>query len=214
MYRGLNDKNASQVDVQAFMEERVTSFSNDIEDMVKYLSFTQEGKSESEEEGVSEAFLIDNEKIAQFEMAWKSYGEKIVEQMRLSRNSKKLNKAIMSVTKMTIKSKKSCLATLENYLILFGKEQNCRVEKGRIKAEMNVQPGSIARSRANRTKRRGGKVTLKGRPPKNNQMKRKIIVDGQEEIVNAQPKIKKRKLRRECSFKDSLDKKATLKKTR
>ena len=209
MYRGLNDKNGSHLDVQSFIEEKITNVNNDIEEenMVNDLPLTPEEKSESEEEEVSEkAFLIDNDKIAQFQMAWKCYGEKIVEQMKLSRHSKKLNKAVLSVTKMMIQSKKSRLATLENDLIWFGKEQNCTVEKGRIKAKMNVQPGSIARSRAKRTKRRGKKSTLKGRPPNNNQKKRKLIVDGQEEIINAQPKIKKRKVRRERCFKDSLAK--------
>ena len=57
------------------------NFNNDIKekDMVNDLPLTPEEKSESEEEEVSEeAFLIDNDKIAKFEIAWQCYGEKIV----------------------------------------------------------------------------------------------------------------------------------------
>ena len=43
MYRGLNDKNGSQLDVQSFIEEKVINFNNDFkEDMVNDLPLTPE----------------------------------------------------------------------------------------------------------------------------------------------------------------------------
>ena len=65
---------------------------------------------------------------------------------------------------------------------------------------MNVQPTSLARSRANRAKRRGRKATKRGRPYKD--VGKKVVVDGK--LYPAQAAPKKKKQRSDHAFKVSL----------
>ena len=63
-----------------------------------------------------------------------------------------------------------------------------KLVKGKKRAKMNVQPTSLARSRANRAKRRGRKATKRGRPYKD--VGKKVVVDGKLNPAQAAPKKK------------------------
>ena len=75
--------------------------------------------------------------------------------------------------------------------------------RGKVKVQMNVQPTTVTRSKLNGAKRRGRKVTTKGRPHKS---KQDILVLDDGTTVPAQPKLRKNKPRAIHKFKYSLGK--------
>ena len=75
--------------------------------------------------------------------------------------------------------------------------------RGKVREEMNVQPTSVTRSKLNGAKRRGRKVTVRGRPHKS---KHDILVLDDGTTVPAQQKLRKNKPRAIHKFKHSLDK--------
>ena len=97
----------------------------------------------------------------------------------------------------------SYLPTIMRQFIWFGKEQHTRKVCGKVRAKINVQPTSLARSQ---TKRRGRKATLKGRPHKDVSSVSDLVWDVSGAIIPAQPMSKKRKPAAKHSFKDALEK--------
>ena len=67
-------------------------------------------------------------------------------------------------------------------------DQHQKKVRGKLRAAINVQPTSVARSKANGAKRTGRKVTCRGRPHKNKQAN--LILDD-DTIVPSQDKLKK-----------------------
>ena len=98
------------------------------------------------------------------------------------------------------KSLNSQTETITKQLVWFGKDQHKKKVRGKLRASINVQPTSVARSKS---KRRGRKVTCRGRPHKNKQANL-ILDDGT--TVPSQEKLKKKKVRAKHSFKEALDK--------
>ena len=102
--------------------------------------------------------MFSQEDIDSFRKTWEEFGMKIVNEMENGNRNEELKKSIESVTKVMKKSIKSKTNTLIKQLIWFGKDQK-KLVKGKKRAKMNVQPTSLARSRANKTNRRGRKAT-------------------------------------------------------
>jgi hypothetical protein len=214
MYRGLHDSNKQVLDVEAFINERLAEPTSEYDE---YEHENMDARSESESIDSSDESndndssdesndnetedLITDDKVNTFRKAWNNYGEKIIQEMQASKNSKDLNKGVDSVIRMMTKSKASNLATITKQLIWFGKEQHTKREHGKIRAKINVQPTALARSK---TKRRGRKSTLKGRPHKNWAATSEYVVDENGAEIPSQPPPKKKTNRAKHSFKDAL----------
>ena len=97
--------------------------------------------------------------IEEFQKNWKKYGQQIVLQLSNGNPDPELKKAVKLANKILKKSLNSKAQTLAKQLVWFGKEQHCKIVRGKKRAKINVQPTAIARSKANGTARRGRKIT-------------------------------------------------------
>ena len=201
-YRGLHDDKI--VDVETFISERLedeNETSNE-ESEVFYEVEPDHLEEESDFEEESQKHITKGI-IEEFQENWKKYGQQIVLQLSNGNPDPELKKAVKSANKILKKSLNSKAQTLAKQLVWFGKEQHCKIVRGRKRAKINVQPTAIARSKANGTARRGRKMIPKGRPHKS-----------QEDVLNlsdglqipAQKKLKQKKPRAKHSFKESLAK--------
>ena len=201
-YRSLNGE--EQIDVESFINERL----EDNEEEMEYENEENYEHEDMEQESESNTDVLQEETnvevvVENFKSIWKNYGDKIVSLLQNNTKNTNLIKAINSAAKIMTKSLKSETETITKQLVWFGKDQHKKKVRGKLRAAINVQPTSVARSKANGAKRRGRKVTCRGRPHKNKQAN--LILDD-DTIVPSQDKLKKKKVRAKHSFKEALAK--------
>ena len=123
---------------------------------------------------------------------WTKYGQKVASEITRNNTNTELIKAVKSASTMKMKSMNCKTGTLIDKLIWFGKPKHKKIVRGKVREEMNVQPTSVTRSKLNGAKRRGRKVTVRGRPHKS---KQDILVLDDGTTVPAQQKLRKNKPR-------------------
>ena len=202
-YRSLHGE--QNIDVEAFINKRLDSEDDEQEeenDNIDHEHQDIEGVFEiNTENGVEETKL--EEIMDNFKINWKKYGEKVISEMEKNNKNPNLLKAVNSASKIMMKSLNSKSETITHQLVWFGKDKHKKKVRGKVRSSINVQPTAVARSKANGAKRRGRKVTTRGRPHKNRQAEL-VLDDGT--VYGAQEKLKKTKGRAKHSFKEALAK--------
>ena len=200
-YRGLKDGKETVIDVDSFINKRLQDESNCTEDDYEQSNNDvpehEEHKDDLEDDGNIQKVLDE------FMNSWTKYGEKVVSELTRNNTNPELIKAVKSTSTMMIKSMNCKTETLIDKLIWFGKPKHTKIVRGKVRVKMNVQPTTVTRSKLNGAKRRGRKVTTKGRPHKS---KQDILVLDDGTTVPAQPKLRKNKPRAIHKFKYSLGK--------